>query len=474
MTDRIVRWLACVVAPLCPMTLAQAGQIASFEHVVLIVQENRTPDNLFHGLCTKAGACSTTPAPGQYNVQTANWLNKAVARGMTQPFAEPLNNSYDLSHAHTAYLQMCDASPRTGLCRMDGAINVQCTYECVPYPQFAYVDNSTGQIDPYITLVTQYGWANYMFQTNQGPSFPAHQFLFGATSAPSAADDHAGRFSAENMGVADENAGCAAPSDQTVALINPNGIEDAAIFPCFEHQTLADLVVKHGFTWRYYAVSAGSIWTAPNAIRHLCQPVGPDCTGPAWQANVDVVPSDVLADIANCQLRNLTWVTPTGQNSDHPHGNTGGGPSWVASIVNAIGNSACKDSGTSYWDDTAIIITWDDWGGWYDHVVPPYMAPPQSGYQYGFRVPLIVVSAYTQKGYIDNSQFDFGSIARFVEHNFLVHMGALTFADARTTTDLLKFFDLARSPRAFTTIPAPLSAKHFIEDKTPPLPPDND
>ena len=96
-----------------------------------------------------------------------------------------------------------------------------------------------------------------------------------------------------------------------------------------------------------------------------------------------------------------------------------GGPSWVASIVNAVGNSTCKNpDGSSYWNSTAILVTWDDWGGWYDHEPPTIEAYPQGGYQMGFRVPLIVVSAYTPAGYIHNGQEDFGSVIRFVERNF--------------------------------------------------------
>ena len=80
--------------------------------------------------------------------------------------------------------RMCSAMPKAQPCPTKAA--------------FGYVDNSTGAVQPYLDLVKAYGWGNYMFQTNQGPSFPAHQYLFGATSAPSADDDHNGIFAAEN------------------------------------------------------------------------------------------------------------------------------------------------------------------------------------------------------------------------------------------------------------------------------------
>jgi phospholipase C len=457
--------------------LAQA-QIASFQHVVVIVQENRTPDNLFQGLCAKH-ACSITPSASQYNIQMNNWIDKNSPTGVTQPLPVALANKYDLSHAHTAFVSMCDASSN-GICKMDGAGEIACSGTCtgVVKPQFKYVDNSKNQLLPYLTMATQYGWANYMFQTNQGPSFPAHQFLFGGTSAPSAADDAAGIFASENMsttadGTANGVAGCTAPTTTTVEVINPTGGENSKIYPCFEHQTMADILAT--FSWRYYAPSAGSIWTAPNAIQHICQSTGPDgkCVGSQWTNNVDLTPSDVLKDIASCSLRSLSWVIPSGQNSDHANVNDGGGPSWVAAIVNAIGNSSSCDSNTGYWKNTAILIVWDDWGGWYDHEPPTILAKPGGDYQYGFRVPLIAVSAYTPEGTIDNQRHDFGSILRFIQHNFGITEGSLNFADARASSDLTPFFHLTTAPRAYRTINAPKSGSFFLHDKRRATDPDD-
>ena len=457
-------------------TIAAHAQILKFQHIVVIVQENRTPDNLFQGLCTSSShlvkRCSTTPSSTQYNIQTGYWLDKHSLRGVTQPTPVPLANNYDLSHAHPAFIKMCNADTATGVCKMDGAGDIPCGGTCPSNPQFKFVDNSTGIVDPYIHLATRYGWANYMFQTNQGPSFPAHQFLFGGTSAPSAADDAAGIFAAENMsGGATTVAGCIAKAETTVDVVTPSG-ETTSIYPCFEHATMADLL----FTWRYYTPSAGSIWTAPNAIQHICQSSGPGgtCTGQAWSKNVDLRPADVLNDIASCSLRSVSWVIPTGVNSDHAAANDGGGPSWVASIANAIGSSTTCDNNTGYWTNTAIFITWDDWGGWYDHEPPTILAQPQGDYQYGFRVPLIVVSAYTPSGYISNARHDFGSILRFIEHNFGVSEGALHFADARAQNNLTEFFNLNTAPRPFQNIITEKDAAFFLMDMRPATDPDDD
>jgi len=229
-------------------------------------------------------------------------------------------------------------------------------------------------------------------------------------------------------------------------------------------------------TWRYYTPGPGSIWTAPNAIQHICQSTGPGgtCMGKEWTDNVDTTSADVLKDIGACQLRNVSWVIPSGQNSDHARSNDGGGPSWVASIVNAIGNANTCDNGAGYWSDTAIFITWDDWGGWYDHEPPTVLPEPGGDYQYGFRVPLLVVSAFTPKGLINNKRHDFGSILKFIEHNFGLPLGGLHFADERSATDLTGFFDLTGAPRPFVTISAAKTAKFFLKDKRKQSDPDDD
>ena len=119
-----------------------------FKHVVVIFQENRTPDNLFQGLCHPPfgdrDSCSTTPTARQYNISTTGWLDKHSPTGVTDPEPVPLGNTYDLSHAHAAFVSMYDGG------RMDGAGNIPCSGTCPTTPQFKFVDNSTGILDPYL------------------------------------------------------------------------------------------------------------------------------------------------------------------------------------------------------------------------------------------------------------------------------------------------------------------------------------
>jgi len=213
------------------------------------------------------------------------------------------------------------------------------------------------------------------------------------------------------------------------------------------------------------APEAGSIWTAPNAIQHMCGPDAPppngtSCVGSDWTNNVVLNHAQILTDISSNQLAQVSWVIPDGKSSDHSYASDGSGPSWVASVVNAIGNS-------QYWADTAIFITWDDWGGWYDHVAPSVI----NSYEYGFRVPLIVVSPYAKAQYISHATHHFGSILKFIEETF--SLPSLNYADANAD-DFADCFDFSQTPLTFQTINAPLDAAHFINDKSPPTDPDDD
>ena len=397
-----------------------------FQHIVIIVQENRTPDNMFQD--------SNLIAAGADISASAQASTGAVT---LQPTS--LGIDYDISHENQAWAKMCHYNASTGTCAMDQAdliSPVTCSKGATNCPptsppaEFYYVQQS--DVQPYWDMAEQYTFGDRMFQTNEGPSFPAHQFLISGTSEP---EVNSPLFVGENpLGVATSSAdtGCTSPAAEYVALIDASGNEttNPAIYPCFEHPTLTDELKTAGVTWRYYAPLAGSIWTAPNAIEHMCAPPqSTACTASDW-ANVSLNTQNnmapVLTDIAAGQLQQVTWVIPTGTNSDHAgDSTTTGGPSWVASIVNAIGAS-------SYWPNTAIIILWDDWGGWYDHVAPPKIVNDGtswgSGYVYGFRVPLIVVSPLAKPKYISHTVHDFGSILNLLEQTFNVQQ--LGFADS--------------------------------------------
>jgi phospholipase C len=433
---------------------------AAFQHIVVIFQENRTPDNLFQDpVLISRGA---DIASSGLNSMGQTIPLSPIDLGTTG--SSPQN--YDLSHANAAFVSMYDGGKMDGANLIPCSPAANCPPNAHPNPQYMYV--KPADVQPYFALAEQYTFGDRMFQTNEGPSFPAHQFIISGTSAPTTGSN---LFAAENPVLSP--AGCIAALTNRVKMIDPSGSESipAPQYPCFDHPTLTDLLNTKGVSWRYYAPSAGSIWTGPDAIQHIClqQTVNGQltCTGPDWISNVIIPQSQVLVDIANGQLAQVSWIIPNGLSSDHAVSNDGSGPSWVSAIVNAIGNSP-------YWANTAIIITWDDWGGWYDHVAPKVINDGVSwgsGYVYGFRVPLIVVSPYAKTAYISHTTHDFGSILKFIETTY--NLPSLGYADT-LADDLSDCFNLTHPPVTFHAIPAALKAAYFVNDKRPPTDPDDD
>jgi phospholipase C len=477
---------------------AQAQFPPQIQHVVIVFQENRTPDNLFQGLYGLKGSNGAA-----YDIQNY-WVNSSGTHKALAPVG--LATNFDLSHAHSAFVSE-STTPSTALVPGCGGTPTAEIFGCAAttWNQFMYVDNrqalkstnlygkgvTTHILDPYLNMAKRWGWANYMYQTNQGPSYPAHQFIFGGTSAPSQMQDQQGTFVSENFTPSTAFAGCLANTSARNFLIDSSGTETAyggtlGDF-CYSHNTMATLLDPPAISWRYYAPAAGSIWTAPNSITAICQPNSTFtvCNGSEWATNVifpftgsyGAVP--FLNDLQDCKIPAVSWVIPDGRWSDHASSNKGLGPSYVAAIVNAIGgfNNTC-----GYWANTAIVLTWDDWGGWFDHEAPWKLAPPYSNYSYGFRVPLIVISAYTTPGYVSVVQpEDFGSILNMVQGIFFgpTHEQRLGFADARSSNDLREFFTSSAQSYG-ATIPAVEDINYFLTLPAPkgevdgPVPPDND
>jgi len=513
---RSLRFLVAVAAGL--MVSGASAQITypnPINHVIIVYQENRSVDNLFGsnspanqyylpGLVVSQTGQAYTITNGKKTVFTVTAVPLPLASTVGSA-GSVLADDYDLGHSHQNFGTDCDAplitDPSTD-CAMDGFNQVAAICDAgatgcpgPKYPQYGYVQYS--DVGPYFQIASQYGYANYMFQTNQGASFPAHQFIFGGTSQ-AGNGPQPDWFAANNAANTNTINGCIAPKGATVALVNPSTQDlKTSVYPCFNHETLADVfaAVSPKITWTYYTtadykspgdtIADGSLWTAPNAIQAICTPKGNKCTGEYWtegESNgyVDDNPAHILTDISNCRLKQVSWVIPEAVESDHSGSTDGSGPSWVASIVNAVGTQPkCKD-GETYWDNTVILITWDDWGGWYEHVVPPAVnskAPAgTSAYVYGFRVPLMVVSAYTPAGTVSNVMgLDFGAMLKFTEEIFnLGNIPPGNYADYYANDDLGEFFQFSKPPRSFQSITAPLGKEVFLDPKRPRGAPDND
>ncbi len=414
------------------------------QHVVLIVQENRSFDNLF---ATFPGADGATS--GYYLKKVGS---KYVKTNITLK-KQPLAGGYDINHASSAYNYACDGRdtyPKTS-CVMDGfnleGINGQNPAGTYPYQ---YVDPA--DIKSYWTLAQQYGLADHLFQTQGSGSFTAHQDLIAGGTAIDSTDsliDYPNNFS---------DWGCNAPKHHPAtrtSLLTTAGqyLRYKGPFPCLTYPTptLRDLLDAKKVSWKYYAPlyksgspTNGALWNAfaaQDAVYH----------GPEWATNVSMPETNVLADIQNGKLAALSWVVPQQNNSDHAGGpgSPDNGPAWVASVVNAIGESP-------YWKTTAIVVLWDDWGGYFDHEPPPFFDDAGG---LGFRVPLIVVSPYVPKGEIVHTQYEFGSIMKFVENTFA--LGSMGTTDVRARS-IVNMFDFKQKPRSYQTIPSKLGRRYFL------------
>jgi len=389
-----------------------ATSSAPIQHVVVIMQENRSFDHLFNGF------------PGADTVATG--MNKGVAVPLV---VTPLGNGPDIDHSHTGWWQQWDNG------KMDNFGN---NGTMLPY---TYIDRS--EIAPYWNMAQSFALGDRMFQSNTGPSFVAHQYMIAGQSGGASENPSGGVW------------GCDAASNARVPLIGPNGTDVPGVYPCFDYQTMADLLDAKGITWRYYAPSPTSdeffLLSAYQAIRHIR-------FGVDWHEDVTSPETTFLTDIAAGQLAQVTWIVPAFNNSDHP-GAPAQGPDWVATLVNAIGQS-------QFWNNTTIFISWDDWGGFYDHVPPPQT----DNMGLGFRVPVIVVGPYARRGYVSHVTHESSGFLRYMEEVF--DLPTLGTRDA-SADDFRDCFDYTQPPTPYTAIPAGHSVDFFLHQKGSGLP-DND
>jgi phospholipase C len=187
---------------------------------------------------------------------------------------------------------------------------------------------------------------------------------------------------------------------------------------------LTYLLHKHGVSWAYYVQSGiqPDCDDNPDETAAGCAPVAQGAKTPSiWNplpSFTDVKQDGQLGDVKNLSafytaagkgtLPAVSWIAPTQANSDHPPANLATGQAYVTNLINTIMKSPD-------WDSTAIFLAWDDWGGFYDHVVPP--AVDQNGY--GLRVPALVISPYARPGYIDHQTLSFDAYNKFIEDDFL-------------------------------------------------------
>jgi phospholipase C len=395
---------------------ASSGKI---QRIVIIVQENRSFNNLFRGF------------PG---AETANYgYDTSGDKIALQPIG--LETTWDVEHSSGAFFEACNGTgsiPGTN-CRMNGfnRETVGCRSDCpIPHPQYAYVPRS--EIKPYFDMAKQYVLADQMYASNfDASSFISHQYIISG-QAESAVNYPRSAW------------GCPGGPGDKISMIGPRRqIPDGHEVVCWDPTTLGDELDTAKLSWAYYAAGSNSyigILSAYQAINHIYH-------GNDWSKDVINPPSQFLTDVANGNLRSVSWVTPTCANSDHAGCGSNTGPSWVASLVNAIGTS-------KYWDSTAIFIFWDDYGGWYDPEPPAY-----ADYDgLGLRLPMLIISPYAKQR-VSHVHYEHGSILKFVEDTF--GLARLAASDKRANSPA-RDFDFSKPPRAFVPIQSPYDRAFFL------------
>jgi phospholipase C len=430
-----------------PQSHTKSSSQSPIQHVVLIIQENRTFNNFFATFPGADGSTTGLAVPNSY----CNVSHSETVTLTKSPLVEPR----DLNHGYQGFHTARDGG------KMD-AFDLIAFSDAVPECMYPYQYVDPAQIQPYWDMAEQYTLAEHMFSTQGSSSFTGHQDLIagGTIVEPNEAMVNLPTCSGGKC-----RWGCDAPAGTHTTLISKDDVvgNGKGPFPCTNkfqsnYPTLRDVLDPAAVSWKYYTPSPccntnGRLFTAYDieyAVRY----------GPEWNTNISTPETNIFKDISAGTLPAVSWLIPIEQNSDHPGEKTDDGPSWVASVVNAIGES-------NYWKNTAIIVVWDDWGGLYDN-----LNPKQVGYGgLGLRVPALVVSAYAKPAYISKTDYDFGSILRYIEDNW--KLGTLG-GDDKKAKSIIDCFDYSQTPITFQPIPSQFSKSYFMHEKVPSLPPDTD
>lgn len=352
-------------------TQSPSGASSSrIRHVVIVVRENHSFDNLFGRF--KGADGSTKGKRGSRVIrlsETPNSLKEDMLHG-----ADVARGAIDKGRMDRFYKER----------------NAYQSGQDVADSQYFKRD-----IPNYWKYASTFSLADHFFSTITGDSFPNHLVLISGTN-----------FNVVGNPTNSLTWGCDSPPKTRVR--ERLGTSNKYVFPCFNGKTLADEANKAGVAWRYYAAPRGVQgyeWSSFDSIKRVRETS-------QWTTNV-VDPTQFDSDVKNNTLPAISWLSAAFPNSDHPPAGICDGENWVVGKLNDVMQSPL-------WDSTVIIVVWDDYGGFYDHVPPP----PESKYSLGPRVPAIVISPYARPHFILKKQLDFRSIIKYIEDQF--HLPHLT------------------------------------------------
>mgnify|MGYP001453250967 CR=1 FL=1 len=411
-------------APTATAAHAQTAGIHQIQHVVIIMQENRSFDEYFG---TFPGADGLPQQNGQFTTCVPDPANS----GCVAPYHDA--SDVDGGGPHSAVNATADIDGG----QMDGFLGQAegARRGCLNATNPACANGSTAKdvmgwkdardIPNYWTYAQSFTLQDHMFEPNASWSLPEHLFLVSEWSArcADAADPESCVNELQNParppvgrpGQARSGLASSGTATRGSALPNP------ATTSLYAWTDLTWLLNRNHVSWKYY-VANGTEPDCEDASEQTCvqKPQDPGTPG-IWNplpwfttvrqdgqlGNIQDL-DHFAADASSGQLPAVSWIVPNGATSEHPPAKVSAGQAYVTNLINAIMRSPD-------WSSTAIFLTWDDWGGFYDHVVPPQV----DANGFGLRVPAIVISPYAKKGFIDHQVLSHDAYAKFIEDDFL-------------------------------------------------------
>jgi phospholipase C len=430
-----------------PSSASQSGDIHKIKHIVVIMQENRSFDTYFGAYPGADGI------PMQNGVPTV-CVNDPLTNQCVKPFHNPADLNHGGPHGQSNATNDINGGKMDGFIQQmrrgrktqcQGPFDPACSSPNQRLPDvMGYHD--AREIPNYWAYANHFVLQDHMFEPNASWSLPEHLFMVSEWSAK-----------------------CTQPGDPMScqnALQNPDSIKGRnkglpQKRPDYAWTDLTYLMHKANVSWGYYVADG----TQPDCVDDsamICTPRPQHAGTPQiWNPlpYFDTVKQDgQLGNIQqltnfytaakNGTLPAVSWVIPNGKVSEHPPALVSAGQSYVTLLVNTIMQGPD-------WNSTAIFLGWDDWGGFYDHVVPPVV--DQNGY--GLRVPGLVISPYARQGYIDHQTLSFDAYVKFIEDDFLGGQRLDPKTDGRPDPrptvrenvtqlgNLINDFDFTQSPR---------------------------
>ena len=379
-------WLAGALVLLVAAGPARATGPALIQHVIVIVKENHTFDNYFGQF------------PGVDGARTVSW------NGRREPPPRASDTSPDLDHSFAAARSAYDHGLMDRFDRIRGDV-----VNGIP---LVFAQYREADIPDYWTYAREFILHDHYFTSVMGPSTPNHMFFVAATSGGAVSNPRR---------VPREMAACAAPN-ATISVLRPDGSQ-ATRRPCFDIPTLPNVLTARGITWRGYG-----FWVMEVLARVY--------NNPALRENLRSA-DEFVRDARAGNLPRVAWLF--GSRDEHPPRSVCDGMQWTTAQVNAVMEGPL-------WRSSLVIITWDDWGGWYDHLAPPQV----DHFGLGFRVPALVISPYARRGVISHRLVEHASVPKTIETLF--GLPPLTARDARAN-DLLNGLDFTH-PRSPLILPS--------------------